>query len=121
MNSVGRMVTTGLLVHLGCDVLAVSSGEECVRAVSHEHKVVFLDVSMAAAASFEAAVRMREKFSKRSDRPFIIALTGNTDRMIKENCRKVGMDGVILKPVSVNKMRRVLSDLLEHGYLVESQ
>ncbi|KAG6434521.1 hypothetical protein SASPL_106158 [Salvia splendens] len=120
-NSVGRMVTKGLLVHLGCDVLAVSSGEECVRAVSYEHKVVFLDVSMAAVDSFEVAVRMREKFSKRSDRPFIVALTGNTDRMIKENCRKVGMDGVILKPVSVDKMRRVLSDLLEHGYLVDSQ
>ena len=108
-------------MHLGCDVLAVASGEECVRAVSYEHKVVFLDVSMAAADSFEAAVRMREKLSKRSDRPFIVALTGNSDRTIKENCRKVGMDGVILKPVSVDKMRRVLSDLLEHGYFFESQ
>ncbi|XP_047954226.1 ethylene receptor 1-like isoform X3 [Salvia hispanica] len=120
-NSVGRTVTKGLLVHLGCDVLAVSSGDECVRAVSYEHKAVFLDVSMAAVDSFEVAVRIREKFSKRSDRPFIVALTGNTDRMIKENCRKVGMDGVILKPVLVDKMRSVLSDLLEHGYLVESQ
>ncbi|XP_042018169.1 ethylene receptor 1-like [Salvia splendens] len=120
-NSVGRTVTKGLLVHLGCDVLAVSSGDECVRAVSYEHKAVFLDVSMAAVDSFEVAVRIREKFSKRSDGPFIVALTGNTDRMIKENCRKVGMDGVILKPVSVDKMRSVLSDFLEHGYLVESQ
>ncbi|XP_042013790.1 ethylene receptor 1-like isoform X1 [Salvia splendens] len=120
-NSVGRTVTKGLLVHLGCDVLAVSSGDECVRAVSYEHKAVFLDVSMAAVDSFEVAVRIREKFAKRSGRPFIVALTGNTDRMIKENCRKVGMDGVILKPVSVDKMRSVLSDLLEHGYLVESQ
>ncbi|XP_042013791.1 ethylene receptor-like isoform X2 [Salvia splendens] len=97
-NSVGRTVTKGLLVHLGCDVLAVSSGDECVRAVSYEHKAVFLDVSMAAVDSFEVAVRIREKFAKRS-----------------------GMDGVILKPVSVDKMRSVLSDLLEHGYLVESQ
>ncbi|KAH6835088.1 Signal transduction histidine kinase [Perilla frutescens var. hirtella] len=120
-NSVGRMVTKGLLVHLGCDVFAVASGDECVRAVTSEHKVVFLDVSMAAVDSFEVAIRIREKFSKRSDRPIIVALTGNTDRTIKENCRKVGMDGVILKPVSVDKMRSVVSDLLEHGYLVESQ
>lgn len=108
-------------MHLGCDVLAVSSGDECVRVVTHEHKVVFLDVSMAAIDSFEVAIRIREKISKRSDRPIIVALTGSTDRMTKENCRKVGMDGVILKPVSVDKMRSVVSDLLERGYLVESQ
>ncbi|KAK6132095.1 hypothetical protein DH2020_034161 [Rehmannia glutinosa] len=120
-NSVGRMVTKGLLVHLGCDVLAVASGEDCVRAVSQEHKVVFLDVSIPGVDSFEVAVRIHEKFSKRPDRPIIVALTGNTDRTTKENCLRVGMKGVILKPVSLDKMRNVLSDLLEHGYLSESQ
>ncbi|PIN02321.1 Sensory transduction histidine kinase [Handroanthus impetiginosus] len=120
-NSVGRMVTKGLLTHLGFDVLAVASGDECVRVVTHEHKVVFLDVNIPGFDSFEVAVRIREKFSKRPERPIIIALTGNTDRMTKESCLRVGMDGVLLKPVSVDKMRSVLSDLLEHGYLVESQ
>ncbi|KAL3848647.1 hypothetical protein ACJIZ3_010529 [Penstemon smallii] len=120
-NSVGRMVTKGLLVHIGCDVLAVSSGDECIRVVTHEHKVVFLDVSMPGVDSFEVAVKIQEKFSKRVDRPLIVALTGNNDRMTKENCRRVGMKGVILKPVSLDKMRTALSDILEHGYLVESQ
>ncbi|KAL0443678.1 UNVERIFIED_CONTAM: Ethylene receptor 1 [Sesamum latifolium] len=120
-NSVGRMVTRGLLVHLGCDVLAVTSGDECIRVVTHEHKVVFLDVTMPGTDSFEVAVRIHEKFAKRPDRPIIVALTGNTDRTTKENCLRVGMAGVVLKPVSVDKMRNVLSDLLDHGYLVESQ
>ncbi|KAI3457561.1 hypothetical protein Pfo_014224 [Paulownia fortunei] len=120
-NSVGRMVTKGLLVHLGCDVLAVASGDECARVVTPEHKVVFLDVSIPGVDSFEVAVRIREKFSKRPDRPIIVALTGNTDRMTKENCMRVGMNGVILKPVSVDKMRSLLSDVLEHGYVAESQ
>ncbi|KAK4439047.1 Ethylene receptor 1 [Sesamum alatum] len=120
-NSVGRMVTRGLLVHLGCDVLAVASGDECIRVVTHEHKVVFLDVTLPGTESFEVAVRIHEKFAKRPDRPIIVALTGNTDRTTKENCLRVGMAGVILKPVSLDKMRSVLSDLLEHGYLVESQ
>lgn len=117
----GRMVTKGLLVHLGCDVLAVGSGDECIRAATHEHKVVFLDVSMSGVDTFEVAVRIRDKFSKRPDRPIIVALTGHTDRVTKENCRRVGMDAVILKPISVDKMRSVLSDLLDRGYVVESQ
>ncbi|KAL3613723.1 mitochondrial 2-enoyl thioester reductase [Castilleja foliolosa] len=120
-NSVGRMVTKGLLVHLGCDVLAVASGEDCIRAVTQDHKVVFLDMSISGVDSFEVAVRIHEKFSKRPDRPIIVALTGNTDKMTKENCLRVGMKGVVLKPVSLDKMRSVLSDLLEHGYLSESQ
>ncbi|KAL2476492.1 Ethylene receptor 1 [Abeliophyllum distichum] len=120
-NSVGRMVTKGLLMHLGCDVLAVGSADECVRVVTPEHKVVFLDASVPGADTCEVAVRLHEKFSKRLDRPFIVALTGNTDRMVKENCSRVGMDGVVLKPISVDKMRSVLSELLEHGFLAESQ
>ncbi|KAL6529769.1 mitochondrial 2-enoyl thioester reductase [Orobanche gracilis] len=120
-NSVSRMATKGLLVHLGCDVLAVASGEECIRVVTQEHKVVFLDVSIPGVDSFEIAVRINEKFSKRStDRPIIVALTGNADKMTKENCSRVGMKGVVLKPVPLDKMRSVLSDLLEHGCLSES-
>lgn len=115
------MVTKGLLTHLGCDVLAVGVGDESVKAVTYEHKVVFLDISVPGADHFEVAKRIREKFPKRHERHLIIALTGNTDNLTKENCLRVGMDGVVLKPVSVDKMRTVLSELLEHGVLFESQ
>ncbi|KAI5593742.1 hypothetical protein BDE02_03G032700 [Populus trichocarpa] len=117
-NGVSRMVTKGLLVHLGCDVTTVSSIDECLHVVSQEHKVLFMDVCMP--DGFEAAVRLHEKFTKHHERPLIVALTGNTDKVTKENCMRVGMDGVILKPVSVDKMRSVLSDLLEHRVLFEA-
>ncbi|KAJ6389611.1 hypothetical protein OIU77_027853 [Salix suchowensis] len=115
---VSRMVTQGLLAHLGCDVMAVSSSDECLHMVSQEHKVLFIDVCMP--DGFEAAVRLHEKFTKRHERPLIVALAGNTDKVTKENCMRVGMDGVILKPVSVDKMRSVLSDLLEHWVLFDA-
>ncbi|MCI41532.1 ethylene receptor-like protein, partial [Trifolium medium] len=31
-------------MHLGCDVTTAGSSEECLRVVSPEHKVVFMDV-----------------------------------------------------------------------------
>ncbi|KAF2294838.1 hypothetical protein GH714_021308 [Hevea brasiliensis] len=117
-NGVSRMVTKGLLVHLGCDVTTVSSSDECLRVVSLDHKVVFMDVCMP--DGFEVAIRIHERFTKRHERPLIVALTGNANKVTKENCMKVGMDGVILKPVSVDKMRGVLSDLLEHRVLFEA-
>ncbi|XWS16807.1 hypothetical protein CRYUN_Cryun33cG0012300 [Craigia yunnanensis] len=119
-NGVSRMVTKGLLVHLGCDVTMVSSSDECLCVVSHEHKVVLMDVCALGMDGHEIAVRIREKFTKRHERPIIVALTGNTDKVTKENCMRFGMDGVILKPVSLDKMRSVLSDLLEHRVLFEA-
>lgn len=118
-NGVSRMVTKGLLLHIGCDVTTVSSADECVRVVSHEHKVVFLDISAPAAELYELAMKIHEKFSKRTDRPYIVALTGITDIVARENCMRVGMAGFVLKPVSVDKMRSVLSELLEHGVVLE--
>ncbi|KAK7283817.1 hypothetical protein RIF29_13563 [Crotalaria pallida] len=118
-NGVSRTVTKGLLMHLGCDVTTVSSSEECLRVVSLEHKVVFMDVCTGL-DGYELAVRIHEKFTKRLDRPLIVALTGNTNKVTKENCMRVGMNGLVLKPVSVDKMRGVLSELLERRVLFET-
>ncbi|XP_062026646.1 ethylene receptor-like isoform X1 [Rosa rugosa] len=119
-NGVSRSATEGLLVHLGCDVTSVSSSEEFLRVISQEHKVVFMDVCMPSIDGFELTVQIHEKFIKRHERPVLVALTGNMDRMTKESCMRVGMDGVILKPISLDKMRSVLSELLEHRVLFES-
>lgn len=113
-------MTKGLLLHLGCDVMTVSSVEECFRVVSYEHQVVFMDVCVPGIDGYEVAVHIHEKFTRRHERPLIVALTGSTDNLTKDNCMRVGMDGVILKPVSLEKMRSVLSDLLEHRVLFES-
>lgn len=112
-NGVSRTVTRGLLMHLGCNVTTVGSSEECLLIVSREFKVVFLDVCIPGADGYEVAVQIRKRFSKRHERPLIVAITGSTDRITRDNCLRVGMDGFILKPVSVDKMRNVLSDLLE--------
>lgn len=113
-NGVSRTATKGLLVHLGCDVTTVSSGEECVRVITKEHKVVFMDVSLPGSDSYNVARLVHEKFPKRREKPLIVALTGNTDKAAKESLLKVGMDGVVLKPISVEKMRVALAELLEH-------
>lgn len=106
-------------MHLGCDVTTASSSEECLGVVSVEHEVVFMDVCTGL-DGYELAARLHEKFTKHQDRPLIVALTGNTKRVTKENCMRVGMDGLISKPTSVDKMRGVLSELLERRVLFET-
>ncbi|XP_043700400.1 ethylene receptor-like isoform X2 [Telopea speciosissima] len=119
-NGVSRMVTKGLLMHLGCDVTVTSSTDECLRVVSPEYNVVFMDLGMHGTSGYEVAMRINERITKRHERPLIVALTGNTDRATKDNCFRVGMKGVLLKPISLEKMRSVLSELLERGTLRQS-
>ncbi|GAA0139677.1 histidine kinase receptor of two-component system [Lithospermum erythrorhizon] len=119
-NGVSRMVTKGLLMHLGCDVTTVSSSDECLRVLSQDHKVILVDVSMPGEDSYDIAVRVHERFSNCLDRPLIVALTGSTDRVTKGNCSRFGIDGVILKPVSLDKIRNIFSELLQHGVLLET-
>lgn len=113
-NGVNRTITKGFLQHLGCDVTTVSSRDECLRAVTNQHNVVFIDVSTPGLDSYEVAVRIHEKFPKRQEKPLVVALAGNTDKVTKESCLRAGMDGVVLKPVSVEKLRSALSELLEN-------
>eukprot|EP01018_Ginkgo_biloba_P023164 Gb_22967 [translate_table: standard] len=120
---VNRMATRALLVCLGCDVAVASSGWDCLQMISQpgqKFKVILLDVCMPAMDGYELAIRIQEKFPFRHERPLLVALTASTDRATKENCLKVGMDGVILKPVSLDKMQYVLAELLQHGFLCDS-
>nr|AGD95023.1 ethylene receptor 1 [Cucurbita pepo] len=119
-NGVSRSVTKGLLVHLGCEVTTAGSVEEFLRVVSQEHRIVFMDICTPGVDGYELTIRIREKFAKSHERPFMVVLTGNSDKVTKESCLRVGMDGLILKPVSIDKMRSVLSELIERRVLFET-
>jgi ethylene receptor len=122
-NGVNRMVTRGLLMRLGCEVTVVSSGRECLQVISQpgqSFKVLLLDVCMPDMDGYEVTIRIQEKFA-RHERPLLVALTANTDMATRERCLSLGMDRVILKPISLEKMRMVLTELLECGSRNENQ
>ncbi|KAI5073382.1 hypothetical protein GOP47_0011395 [Adiantum capillus-veneris] len=117
-NMVNRMVTKGLLSRLGCDVTTVGSGREALLALSqacHTFKILFVDICMPEVDGFEVAIRVREKYPIQPERPLVVAVTANTDLATRERCFSVGMDGVLLKPFSLEKMRTMLIEILERG------
>ncbi|KAF6176865.1 hypothetical protein GIB67_026552, partial [Kingdonia uniflora] len=85
-----KMASKGL-VHLGCDLTTAGSSEECISGMD----------------DYEVVSVLQDRFSARHQRPLITALTANIDMATKDNCLRVGMDGVVLKPVSLEKMRSV--------------
>ncbi|KAJ7978191.1 Ethylene receptor [Quillaja saponaria] len=112
-DDVNRMVTKKLLEKLGCQVTAVSSGFECLSALSsseNSSRLILLDLQMPDMDGFEVATRIR-KFRSRNW-PLIIALTASAEDNVWERCLHVGMNGVIRKPVLLqgiaDELRRVL-------------
>lgn len=120
-NGVNRMVTRGLLMRLGCEVTLAASGRECLQLIQQRNQafnLLLLDVCMPEMDGYEVAVQIQKRLGRR-ERPLLVALTANTDRITREKCLRLGMDGVVTKPISLEKMRLVLIELLEQGSISE--
>ncbi|XP_075658065.1 protein EIN4 [Castanea sativa] len=112
-DGVNRTVTKKLLEKLGCHVTAVSSGFECLSALSaaeNSFQIVLLDLHMPEMDGFELALRIRKLRSQ--NWPLIIALTASAEEHVLERCLQIGISGVIRKPVLLqgmaDELRRVL-------------
>ncbi|TQE02222.1 hypothetical protein C1H46_012223 [Malus baccata] len=113
-DDVNRTVTSKLLEKLGCQVTAVSSGFECLSALTaaeNSFQIVVLDLHMPEMDGFEVAMRIR-KFCSRSW-PSIIALTASAEEHIWERCLQLGMNGLIRKPVLLQGMADELCRVLQ--------
>ncbi|KAJ0603174.1 putative non-specific serine/threonine protein kinase [Helianthus annuus] len=113
-DNLNRVVTRKLLEKLGCVVTTVTSGSDCLAALTQPvsaYQVLILDLHMPDLDGFEVASRIR-KFRSRNW-PLIIGLTSSADEDLWERCIQIGMNGIIQKPVLLkgiaDELRRVLS------------
>ncbi|KAL3684306.1 hypothetical protein R1sor_002328 [Riccia sorocarpa] len=116
-NSVNRIVTRRLLDRLGCNTTVVESGHQCLATLSQpgsSFQVLLLDLCMPEMDGYEVAMRIRQRFPPK-DRPLVVALTANTDKDTRDRCLQIGMDGVVLKPISLGDMSSELCKLLRKG------
>ncbi|KAH8481045.1 hypothetical protein Peur_062157 [Populus x canadensis] len=113
-EALNRTVTKKLLEKLGCEVTAVSSGFECLSALSsaeNSFRLVVLDIQMPEMDGFEVATRIR-KIRSRSW-PLIIAVTSSAEDNVWERCLQMGMNGMIRKPVLLQGMADELQRVLQ--------
>lgn len=116
-NLINRTVTRQLLEKLGCQATVVESGRQCLATLAQPgsmYKLLLLDLWMPEMDGYEVALRIQKNI--RSElRPLVVALTADTDKSIQERCVKVGMDGVVLKPVSLAEMSSKLCTILQRA------
>ena len=71
--------------------------------------LIFMDLQMPVMGGVDATKKIRENFHLERQ-PVIVAMTGHALAGVKESCFKVGMDGYITKPISVDAIKTIIAE-----------
>ena len=115
-NPVNREVACEALSQLGAIVEMVESGPEAVAlATAQRFDIIFMDGSMPGMDGFEAARRIRAAEAREhARRTPIVALTAHVVGTAAGAWREAGMDDVVYKPFTIDKLVRSIEQLLPH-------
>lgn len=114
---VNRQVVLGLLNLRGHHVDAVANGREAVAAwQQNAHDVILMDVQMPEMDGFEATSAIRRLEQATGEHVPIVAMTANATEADQEQCRNVGMDGCIAKPVERETLYAIVENSCGCGF-----
>jgi len=100
-----------MLAKQGCSVTVAQNGREAVEAVAaQDFDLIFMDIQMPELDGYQATARIREREKRQSDRPrsIIVAMTANAMEGDEAKCLAAGMDDYVAKPLSMERLARVL-------------
>ena len=107
-NAINQMVAQRFLERLGCEVRIAANGTEAVQACAQAHfDLVLMDLQMPIMDGYVATREIRAAGVGRARVP-IFALTANAIVGQLDRCLAADMDGLLTKPLSVDRLREVL-------------
>ena len=117
-HPVNRTVVVSMLERIGCDVVAVTNGQEALERLKPEQRERFdlalVDVQMPEVDGPALARAIRAREGGTGDHLPLIAVTARANEADRERCRHAGMDAFLSKPFQeeelVSLMRRCLAD-----------
>ena len=107
-NLVNQKVAQRFLERLGCEVVLAENGEQGTVAWERDtFDVVFMDIQMPVMDGYSATRHIRQQECLGARTP-IVALTANAMTGQLERCLEAGMDGLLTKPIAIDRLREVL-------------
>jgi two-component system sensor histidine kinase/response regulator len=107
-NRVNQMIARAMLQTLGFEVDIVADGATAVRAAADiPYRAIFMDCQLPVLDGFEATRAIRRAEGERRRTP-IIAITASTSLSDRQRGTAVGMDGYLVKPLSLDELVKVL-------------
>ncbi len=108
-NLVNQRIALKMLDKLGCHTRLANNGIDAIELVkSNLFDIVLMDCQMPEMDGFVATKLIRQLGGAVGDIP-IVALTANAMQEDRKRCLAVGMDDYISKPVTLNRLREILS------------
>ena len=112
-SQANQLVAMNVLEKAGYKVDAVANGIEAIKAVqSLPYDVILMDLQMPEMGGLEATEHIRKLPSSIGDIP-ILAMTANVLGDVKRQCKSVGMNGFISKPINKHELFERLSDFYQ--------
>lgn len=114
-NEINMDVAREMLLIMGCEVDMAINGLEAVDAArKQKYDLILMDCHMPEMDGFTASAQIRKQEEESGPgRVPIIALTGDVQMGIKEQCQDAGMDGYLSKPFYVDELQEVMEEWLE--------
>ncbi len=112
-SQANQLVAINVLENAGYKVDAVANGLEAIKAIQGlPYDVILMDLQMPEMGGLEATENIRKLPSTISEVP-IIAMTANVLGEVKSQCKAVGMNGFISKPINKDELFTRLSTLYQ--------
>ena len=112
-SQANQLVAMNVLENAGYKVNAVANGIEAMKAVqSLPYDVILMDLQMPEMGGLEATEHIRNLPSSIGHVP-ILAMTANVLGDVKQQCKAVGMNGFISKPINKTELFERLSEYYE--------
>ena len=109
-NPVVQLATKQQLEEFGCKIEVANTGEDAIMLMKKNHyNLVFMDVGLPDKNGTEVTLEIRAWEKQHNRNTPIIALTAHVDENNKQYCFKVGMNDVVIKPLTYEKAQDILN------------
>jgi PAS domain S-box-containing protein len=103
-NSINQRIARIMLEEVGCQVDIIDNGKSVLEIFPtlNQYDVIFMDIGLPDMSGFEVVAAIRKQHDLKNIP--IIAMTAHILERDKEHCYAVGMNGVIVKPISHDEL-----------------
>lgn len=114
-NAANRQLLAELCDAFDWNYETVSDGQECIEIILERlapFDIIFMDIHMPRASGIEAALAIRQSLTDPPKNVPILAITADVSESNKVDCRGVGINDVIEKPINVQALVKKTTDLV---------
>lgn len=111
-EKIALMVHKRMVEQLGYQLDVAEDGQKALALVSNGYDVILMDIGLPDMTGMEVTAKIRQREGG-THKAYIVGVTAYMLEEVEEQCLAAGMDGVIAKPMSAEKLAEILAAAAE--------